>query len=541
MSKLTKILLNLGEADLQSIGGKEAVRLISNIDERIVSKANLVTLILARHGDDILFKENVRKIILLALNRSDADNLLFSINKNKNNNPWESLVNETYTYNSIAVAKLHEFFEVPLPLQEEKNSDKPAVRKIVGQYALYPYQLQVVNKALERLLSGPGRVLVHMPTGAGKTRSAMSIIAQFLKRQNKNAVVVWLAHSEELCEQASSEFEKCWLSLGDRELNIGRFYSGYEFDLSSFKEGVIVAGLAKIYSRSLSQQSQFLKLKKSVKFVVMDEAHQAIAPTYRHLLDMLAPAGGASLLGLSATPGRSWLDMNQDKELADFFDGQKISLEVKGYRNPIIFLQEQGYLAIPEYTFIPHNPSIHLSSKELQNLADGFDISLETIKKLGDDEQRNLLILKEILFEVNNKSKIIVFACSVENAFLLADVLLLRGVRARAVSAKSSTAYRRSAINLFKEEGPESVQVLVNFGIFTTGFDAPKTNVAVIARPTQSVVLYSQMIGRAMRGPAVGGNEKCKIITVVDALQGFRSVHEGFSHWEDVWSENNEH
>ena len=76
----------------------------------------------------------------------------------------------------------------------------------------------------------------------------------------------------------------------------------------------------------------------------------------------------------------------------------------------------------------------------------------------------------------------------------------------------------------------------MNYGVLTTGFDAPKTNVVVVARPTQSVVLYRQMIGRAMRRPKSGGNQTCTVITVKDSIPGFRSVYEGFTHWEDVWN-----
>jgi superfamily II DNA or RNA helicase len=71
----------------------------------------------------------------------------------------------------------------------------------------------------------------------------------------------------------------------------------------------------------------------------------------------------------------------------------------------------------------------------------------------------------------------------------------------------------------------------------TAGFDAPRTSAALIARPTKSLVLYSQMVGRAIRGPRAGGNKEAEIVTVVDrGLPGFGSVAEAFNNWEDVWS-----
>ena len=79
--------------------------------------------------------------------------------------------------------------------------------------------------------------------------------------------------------------------------------------------------------------------------------------------------------------------------------------------------------------------------------------------------------------------------------------------------------------------------MLVNFGVLTTGFDAPAASAALIARPTKSLVLYSQMVGRVIRGPLAGGTERCEIVTVVDTtLPGFGDVADAFMNWEDVWS-----
>ena len=69
----------------------------------------------------------------------------------------------------------------------------------------------------------------------------------------------------------------------------------------------------------------------------------------------------------------------------------------------------------------------------------------------------------------------------------------------------------------------------------TTGFDAPKASAAIIARPTQSVMLYSQMVGRVLRGPLSKGTDTCEVFTIVDEIQGFRSIYEGFSYWDEFW------
>jgi superfamily II DNA or RNA helicase len=81
--------------------------------------------------------------------------------------------------------------------------------------------------------------------------------------------------------------------------------------------------------------------------------------------------------------------------------------------------------------------------------------------------------------------------------------------------------------------------VLANYGVLTAGFDAPNTSAALIARPTRSLVLYSQMLGRATRGPRAGGHQTAEIVTVIDTeLPGFGSLVEAFHNWEDVWHEH---
>ena len=93
---------------------------------------------------------------------------------------------------------------------------------------------------------------------------------------------------------------------------------------------------------------------------------------------------------------------------------------------------------------------------------------------------------------------------------------------------------RQRYIRWFLDE-TDDTRVLCNYGVLTAGFDAPRTSAVVIARPTKSLVLYSQMVGRALRGKAAGGNLSAEVVTVVDTnLPGFRSLEESFTNWEDA-------
>jgi len=103
------------------------------------------------------------------------------------------------------------------------------------------------------------------------------------------------------------------------------------------------------------------------------------------------------------------------------------------------------------------------------------------------------------------------------------------------VTGETPGPERARVISEFKEADDE-IRIIVNYGVLTTGFDAPQTSAALIARPTKSLVLFSQMVGRATRGPRAGGNKTAEVATVVDTrLPGFCNMADAFTNWEDVW------
>lgn len=531
-------LLSRADTALSDLMPEGTLSIVTAIDSKLAYPKNLIKVLLQLRPADVLLDDAAtRNQLLLMLSPKEAKDLAAVLNWDQKGDVYAFLEKNKFKRAPDREA-LFGFFNVEIPVTEVKELT-PSVVDVSPVFALFPHQARALRKVEGYLAQEPRRALLHMPTGSGKTRTAMNVVANYLRERDKG-VVVWLAHSEELCEQAWDEFRKAWGALGIRNVPLIRYWGPYEEDLRNVQDGVIIAGLKKAYSRLLNDDEQFRALSTRDPLVVMDEAHQAIAPTYQLIIDqLLRPLSEAQLLGLSATPGRTWNDPDADRKLSEFFATRKVTLKVDGYDNPVSYLISNGYLAEPKFQQIEVASNFALTQEEQDRIRETFELPSSVLDRLGDDDQRNLLIVHHAEQLLTRHKRVILFAASVRQSDLLSAVLSARGYWAASITSKSPNG-RSESIAAFKDD-EDRPKILCNFGVLTTGFDAPRTSAALIARPTLSLVLYSQMVGRAMRGKVAGGNETCEILTVVDtSLPGFDSVVDAFSNWEDVWSNNDE-
>lgn len=542
---LAKILSNFSEDELLSFLPKNAMSFVLNIDtaENQVSENNsynknkLASIVASVKQVDFIFDLQLRNKLIERLSAIQLADLFPS---------FELQVKQVKPehYNAViswsaenpdkfaALLGLSSLYESQL----EQDNQLESITCITPDYGLYPYQQNISKQVFSELQQYKKRVLIHLPTGAGKTRTAMNIAAEHL-RQSESNLVLWLADREELCSQAYIEFSKAWKSLGNRASSLYGFYSSSTESLSGIDSGFVVAGLHKFLSlrKSNSRQLQLLysQLAEKVTLVIFDEAHKAVAPKFQEVVqDFIADeAFHADLIGLTATPGRSYSEdglSEEDARLADFFYNNKVSMQISGYLSPIDYLVEKGYLAKANFKSLNYDHS-GISSYALKDAG-----GLATMNALANNMERNQQILKTIIEECKLGSQIIVFACTVEHGINLATALAYQGIKAASIDSKNDTAEsRRAKIAQYKNG---NLQVLVNFNVLTAGFDAPKTNVTVIAKPMNSLVQYLQMAGRAMRGYKSGGNKECNIYTVMDNIPEFQSISLAFGYWNDMWA-----
>lgn len=531
--KLSDLISRADIQTLQELLGRTTVDLIYELKNQEFNTTKLQEVLQEMYSQgNLIENKRTKKILFDLLKESEVKELLQLLNQDISDDIYTQLkrikINEVF-YNYFGIIDT-----------EEVKVRPPSIENITAEYPLFGYQVKASIETIKLLRNkNKNRAVLHMPTGSGKTRTAMHIIADYLCREVETTVI-WLAYSEELCEQAVEEFIKSWQYLGNRDTKVYRFWGSNNIkDIENIKDGLIVAGLSKMIGKAKKSIEFMQNLSKNTSLIVIDEAHQAVAPAYSVVLDLLAPdyKDKPHLLGLTATPGRTWLDMDEDEKLSNFFHKQKYSLSIDGFKSPVDYLVEKEFLAKTNFESLYYDFGDNLTEQDIQKIKNSADIPQDILNKMAEDTRRNILIVQKIIELSKQTKRMIVFASTVEHSKLLSSVLRYKGINAKSITGDTPQQDRDNIVNAFKQDDDE-IMVICNYAVLTTGFDAPKTSIAVIVRPVTSLVLYSQMIGRAIRGVRVGGNKEAKIVTVVDKnICSFGNPAEAFNNWNDIWGD----
>ena len=506
-----------------------------------INSSLLADLIISKHGLSIFGLPTIRIAILQKyglqkINRKLGTNFLgFPEVEQFNNFRWGE--NEK----SQLFLSILGLFDVDLESRQVRSID---VDLLNVASALHPYQNWIRKRLFEFLIkTDHAKVVMHMPTGSGKTRTTLEAVCDFLRTLPDSCVtVVWFAHSEELCEQAAESIGSIWHRLGAENAKIVRLWGGRQPALASIDGPTFVISSFQTAYKLLAVNdddriSLFTKIRRKCAILVVDEAHQAIAPTYRQAIDLFSNRT-TKIVGLTATPGRHHINGSPEQTLAlsDYFENHKIDIvdnEGLPLDDPISFLTEQGILSRVDKYQIRSSSDVVLTDAELRQIEKQLDIPSSVLARLGDDKNRtNLIATNALKLAVDRGKQTIVFAPSKDNAIELALLCSTKGCRSASITGDTDKARRRELINEFRSG---KIKILTNFGVLTTGFDAPNIEAVVIARPTTSVVLYSQMIGRGMRGPKMGGSEDCILVDVIDNILNMPSAPQAFNFFNDFF------
>ena len=374
-----------------------------------------------------------------------------------------------------------------------------------------------------------------MPTGSGKTRTALESIVKYiltLAEDGKSIKVLWLAHSEELLEQAIQTLKVIWRIKGEDELVFGRLWGGYDALDEINDIDVLFAGYMKLISLFKNKKIIFDELKDNYDLVVVDEAHKSASNVLSELIKNLKTLTNKKIIGLTATPGRSVFDYDENRKLIKLYDGNLIVSDILG-ENPIKYLQDRGILSKLVLINKEAGLNIKLNEKELLLLEEDSELPSSVLKKLANNDKRNKILLNIIMEEVVSNRMVLVFCCSVEHSKNISVMLASKGIISASVDYNMRVSARRHVVEEFRDG---NISVLLNYGIFSTGLDIPKLDTVIISRPTSSIVLYSQMIGRGIRGSKVGGTSECRLIDIRDNFINYGDVDSVYKYFESDWT-----
>ncbi|MFD1935160.1 DEAD/DEAH box helicase family protein [Nonomuraea mangrovi] len=412
---------------------------------------------------------------------------------------------------------------VSLPAEEivEGPSDFPG---------LHTYQEKLADNMF-RLLdrARPGRAMLTLPTGAGKTRVAVEAVIRAIKAHSVMGPVLWIAQSRELCEQAVQSWKFVWSKVGPQHerLTISRLWDGNSATAVTTNAHLVVAIDDSLKNRLIEEEYVWLR---QAAVVIVDEAHAALAPTYTEVFRQLGLTYAKTerpLIGLTATPFRT--NEEQTRLLVDRFGSTRLDEGVFG-GDPYRILQAEGMLARVEHRPLA-GATISLTEEELKKAADFRGLPTSAEERLAADDERNKMLIKEIA-ALPDDWPVLLFAASVNHARLLVARLNDRKISSRVIESATPPSERARVIDDFRNR---KIRVVANFGVLAQGFDAPATRAVVVARPTYSPNVYQQMIGRGLRGPKNGGNEVCLILDVRDNITNF-GAELAFTQFEHLWS-----
>ncbi|MFQ5880225.1 MAG: DEAD/DEAH box helicase [Dehalococcoidia bacterium] len=368
------------------------------------------------------------------------------------------------------------------------------------------------------------RCMVTLPTGGGKTRIAVEAFVDWMQQRFANGqYMLWIAQSEELCEQAVAHIQQMW---GSKEypskLRVYRYFGARDIPIHELRGGAIVSSIQQLHSRIKGKDRVLDEVLRKTGAMIIDEAHRAVSEMYTTLLDKAEQSCGPELFpicGLTATPGRAGIYGEEETLLlADRFQWHLVPPNLgQDYENdPLKYFIDKGYLAHPQHVVVHSRRAYTLTDEEVEAMKLEPDLPSGFLKRLADDKRRNDVVVRRLL-KLPTGTPTLVYACTVEHAYFLSDILEdASGRRAAALSSDTPMTIRRGLIEKFKRG---EIDFLCNFGVLTTGFDAPKTECIAITRPTTSEVLYEQIVGRGLRGPKFSGTNECLVIDFADNIK----------------------
>jgi len=541
MQALIAKIKQFDDLTLRDIAGPAIVRAVSDSYSTGL-KAVLAEIICMEYGMSILAERKIRSNIIDVTDESGIQDLA-------------ERVGIPFTSHAVTASKLQKHFNVftseksqkfaewmglaeeyQTSLTPDNRTDHERIKIEHGQDVklkgyLHAYQKNIKDQIRAALIEPGSRVMVQMPTGSGKTYTALEAVIDQLREPFYNNFIVWIVNTNELAEQALQSFKSLWEIKGDREIDCFRLWNIFIPKFEDYPNGGVVFASYALMASILKKKEdknhrQIVYLADFTNYLIVDEAHGAVADTYNECIHTFIKDQKTKLLGLTATPDRE--DDTVENELSRLFDKKLIYIKDSDnhkINDPISYLQCHGYLA-----------KVNIKTLESNVICVG-NTEDQILKALAIDSQRNQLILTQIQTAVDDGDQTLVFACTKDHVIALFILCKKAGINVSFITGDVSQTERLSILEDFKSK---KINVLINLEILSTGIDIPALNRLIVTRPVKSAILYSQMVGRALRGHKNGGNKYNTIVNVLDNLDYFPDISLLYNSFSAAWDKTND-
>src|SRR5213594_4018972 len=333
---------------------------------------------------------------------------------------------------------------------------------------LRPYQTEALMSVRDAYKAGKRRVIVSLPTGTGKT----VVFAYFPRALKMKKRLLVLAHREELLLQAQEKFRSI-----DPDLKVEIEQAGAR---ASADARVVVASVPTLARNDGARLSRLQPDDFSI--IVVDEAHHAVAPTYRRIFDhfgLFGPGATRYLVGFTATPRRG------DKQgLGEVFE-------------EVCYARDMREMIAGRYlcSITGWRVDTDLSLDNVKVRGRHGDFVESQLAHVVNTPSRNNLLVKAYR-DFASRRRTIVFCVDVNHAKDVHHAFTEAGIAAATVWGELSRDDRRNVLARFSAG---EVDVVTNCNLLTEGFDEPRVDCVIMARPTRSKLLYAQMVGRGTR------------------------------------------
>ena len=415
-------------------------------------------------------------------------------------------ISEARTTIKKKVPPMYASSSIAKPAKEEQGANVVLKRSLtIDSYSdickddpnLRPYQ-QKAKKEIFESWDEVDNVMFQMPTGTGKTRLFTSIISDINKysiQRREPVKILIIAHRTELITQ-----------IGE---SLDRYKVGHNFIAGGMerkhKYPVYVASIQTITNAHNIKEAK----KLNVQFIIIDEAHHALAATYRKLWEMYPDA---KRLGVTATPWR----MNH-QSFTDLFDKLVMSMPIKDFI-------KQGHLAPYKYYSLKDDSAIQktIDGIELDSFGEYKESSMEEKMDIGHIRAQ----LLDSYLSLAEGKKGIIYAINRVHAKHICEEYQKAGYKAVSIDSKTPDAERKDLVKKFRKG---EIDIIVNVDIFSEGFDCPDIEFIQLARPTRSLVKYLQQVGRGLR--ITETKQHCIILDNVGMYSRF-GLPDARRHWK---------